>query len=127
MREMIDKVKNFRQSINEQYKLEDDGNTTFYSNWINEKDYDTKRKRFVLDTKEYLTGFFGTVGFKNEHQIMKRLVVIFDYAMNKIHDHGIYFLKDNGEYKTQIFTIAKYLKGDEDTVYSIIDGVFNQE
>lgn len=110
-----------REFLNEQYEHTDDGSSTFYSSWVNEKDYNKKKNVFVWDTKEYLTSFFGTVGLKNEKQIIKRLEVIFDYAMSKPHEHGINFL-------TQIHTIAKYLNtNDVDVVYDIIDGVFNQE
>ena len=66
--------------------------------------------------------------WENEKQIMKRLEVIFDYAMSKPNEHGINFLRDDYEFRPQIHTIAKYLNtGDVDMVYDIIDGVFNQE
>ena len=117
-----------REFLNEQYEHTDDGSSTFYSSWVNEKDYNKKKNVFVWDTKEYLTSFFGTVGLKNEKQIIKRLEVIFDYAMSKPHEHGINFLRDDYEFKPQIHTIAKYLNtNDVDVVYDIIDGVFNQE
>ena len=117
-----------REFLNEQYEHTDDGLSTFYSSWVNEKDYNKKKNVFVWDTKEYLTSFFGTVGLKNEKQIIKRLEVIFDYAMSKPHEHGINFLRDDYEFKPQIHTIAKYLNtNDVDVVYDIIDGVFNQE
>lgn len=117
-----------REFLNEQYEHTDDGSSTFYSSWVNEKDYNKKKNVFVWDTKEYLTGFFGTVGLKNEKQIIKRLEVIFDYAMSKPHEHGINFLRDDYEFKPQIHTISKYLNtNDVDVVYDIIDGVFNQE
>ena len=72
------KLKNFikttiREFLNEQYEHKDDGSSTFYSSWVNEKDYDKRKNVFVWDTKEYLTGFFGTVGLKNEKQIMNSL------------------------------------------------------
>jgi hypothetical protein len=127
------KLKNFikttiRGFLNEQYEHTDDGSSTFYSSWVNEKDYDKRKNVFVWDVKEYLTGFFGTVGLKNEKQIMKRLEVIFDYAMSKPNEHGINFLRDDYEFRPQIHTIAKYLNTDDvDMVYGIIDGLFNQE
>ena len=128
IRKMIDKVKNFKQFVNEQYEHKDDGSSTFFSSWVNEKDYDKKKNMFVWNTKEYLTGFFGTVDLKNEKQIMKRLELIFDYAMSKPNEHGIKFLRDDYEFKPQIHTIAKYLNAEDvNMVYDIIDGVFNQE
>lgn len=127
IRKMIDKVKTFNQFIKEEYEHKDT-EESYFSSWIDEKDYDSKKKRFVWDAKETLTGFFGTIGVKNEQQIMKRLGQIFDHAMSKTYEHGISFLKDNWEHRSQLNTISKYLNtNDVDLVYDLIDGVFNQD
>ena len=118
-----------RNIIKEQYQ--DDRNeldVTFYSSWPYEKDYKSQKHTFIIDTKEHLTGYFGTVGLKKEAQIMKKLGQIFDYAMSyKNYDSGINFYTESGNIKPQINTIAGLLEADDvDVVYDIIDGTFNQ-
>jgi hypothetical protein len=96
------------------------------SKWAHEKDYDSKKKMFVVDTKEYLTGYFGTVELEKEKKIMTILSNIFDDAMKKKHHHGIDYVKNDSDYKAGIYTIAKCLKtNDTDTVYDMIDNIFN--
>jgi len=56
--------------------------------WYDTSDVQTQEKTFVWDTKEYLTGHFGTVGSENEKKIMTNLLKIFREAQKDIHQYG---------------------------------------
>jgi hypothetical protein len=56
--------------------------------WYDTSDIKTQEKTFVWDTKEYLTGHFGTIGVEKEKKVMTILLKIFREAQLDIHQHG---------------------------------------
>ena len=99
----------------------------YYNNILNVLQPNTDNDKCIAYWSYNPIAVFGTVGQNNEKQIMKRLAVIFDNAMNKKYENGIAFLNQNDEHRSQILTISKYLNtGDPDLVYDIINLTFNQ-
>jgi len=71
--------------------------------WYDMSDPKEQEKMFVWDTKEYLTGYFGTIGLENEKKVMANLLKIFREAKADIHQHGT-----NPDYR-YVNAICKYM------------------
>lgn len=95
--------------------------------WVYEKDYESKKRAYVSDSIENLTGHFGVNPSYNPKRLYNIISNIFDASMKDIYHQGIKVGFN------QIESIAKnvagndYEEGDAETVFDILNNEFNGE
>jgi hypothetical protein len=85
--------------------------------WVYEKDYASKKRSYVNDTIEYLTGFFGINSSFNRTRLDIVVGNIFDATMKDIYHHGVKLGFNQAE------SIARNVLGkgyDDDDVQNVI-------